>query len=59
VGATHLLVAVPAVGMVLALADAPGVTLRLRRSVDRLRMLADLTFAEAAGDALAQGIAAG
>jgi alkylation response protein AidB-like acyl-CoA dehydrogenase len=54
-GATHLLVAVPAGGMVLVTADAPGVTLRIRRSVDRLRLLADLDFSDAAGEVLAGG----
>ena len=45
VDATHLLVALPG-GEALALlaADAPGVALAPRRSVDRLRPLADLEF---------------
>ncbi len=44
-GATHLLVALPTGGgMALAETDAPGVTLRPRRSVDGLRPLADLAF---------------
>ncbi len=48
-GATHLLVALPAGdGMALLPAEAPGVTLRPRRGVDRLRPLADLGFAGAA-----------
>jgi alkylation response protein AidB-like acyl-CoA dehydrogenase len=54
-GATHLLVAVPAGGMMLVAADAPGVNLRRRRSVDRLRMLADVEFADVAGEVLAGG----
>src|ERR671926_130996 len=40
-GATHLLLAMPEGGLALLAADAPGVTLRPRPSLDRLRPLAD------------------
>ena len=46
-GATHLLLAVPDSGLALVAADAPGVTLRPRPSLDRLRPLADAAFADA------------
>ncbi len=54
-GATHVLVAMPAGGMALVAADAPGSALRPRRSVDRLRTLADLAFAAAPAEALTCG----
>jgi alkylation response protein AidB-like acyl-CoA dehydrogenase len=44
-GATHLLLALPRAGLALLGADAPGVTLRPRQSLDRLRSLADLDVA--------------
>jgi alkylation response protein AidB-like acyl-CoA dehydrogenase len=54
--ATHLLVALPGDGgMALVAADAPGVHATPRRSVDRLRPLADLTFDAAPAEPLAGG----
>lgn len=56
--ATHLLVALPqggdagGGGMALLAADAPGLALTVRRSVDRLRPLADVTFSGAPAEIL-------
>lgn len=46
-GATHLLLAMPDGLMALVAADAPGVTLRPRPSLDRLRPVADAELATA------------
>ncbi|WP_135468686.1 acyl-CoA dehydrogenase family protein [Crenalkalicoccus roseus] len=53
--ATHALVALPREGMALVALDAAGVTVRPRRSVDRLRPLADLSFAAVPVEVLAGG----
>ena len=52
-GATHLLLAVPGSALALLAADAPGVTLRPRPSLDRLRPLADLDLDAAPAEWLA------
>jgi alkylation response protein AidB-like acyl-CoA dehydrogenase len=53
--ATHLLLALPGGGMVLAAADGPGVTCKPRLSLDRLRPLADLAFSGTPVEFLAGG----
>ena len=52
-GATHLLLALPDRALALVAADAPGVTLQPRPSLDRLRPLADLDLAAAPTEWLA------
>ena len=52
-GATHLLLALPDGALALVAADAPGVTLNPRPSLDRLRPLADAGFAAAPAEWLA------
>ena len=53
-GATHFLL-ISESGSALVAADAPGVSVRKRRTIDRTRPLAEVTVSDAAGETLAGG----